>query len=68
MENVIKPDGKSLINPNKVFKDKDFYKSWKIEEALDNQEYNLKLAKEQIYTKKKQRILYKKQLIMKMIE
>lgn len=51
MENVIKPDGKSLINPNKVFKDKD-YKSWKIEEALDDQEYNLKLAEEQTYTKK----------------
>ena len=38
MENVIKPDGKSLINPNKSFlKIKTFYKSWKIEEALDNQ-------------------------------
>lgn len=59
---------KVLINPNKVFKDKDFYKSWEIEEALDDQEYNLKLAEEQIYTKKKQWILYKKQLIMKMIE
>lgn len=52
MENVIKPDGKSLINPNKVFKDKDFYKSWKIEEALNDQTYNIKLAEEQTYTKK----------------
>ncbi|EHR31894.1 hypothetical protein GXM21_12710 (plasmid) [Megamonas funiformis] len=52
IEKVIKPDGESLINPNKVFKDKDFYKSWEIEEALNDQEYNLKLAEEQTYTKK----------------
>lgn len=52
IEKVIKPDGESLINPNKVFKDKDFYKSWEIEEALNDQTYNIKLAEEQTYTKK----------------
>ncbi|MBS5780028.1 hypothetical protein [Megamonas sp.] len=52
IEKVIKPNGESLINPNKVFKDKDFYKSWESKEALNDQEYSNLLIEEQTYTKK----------------
>lgn len=52
IEKIAKPDGKSLINPDKVFKNQDFYKSWKVDEALADTDYNLKLAEELTDTKK----------------
>lgn len=52
IEKIIKPDGESLINPDKVFKNQDFYKSWEVNEALADTDYNLKLAEELTDTKK----------------
>ncbi|WP_370762722.1 hypothetical protein [Megamonas funiformis] len=52
IEKIAKPDGESLINPDKVFKNQDFYKSWEVDEALEDNDYNLKLVEELTDTKK----------------
>ena len=52
IENIAKLDGESLINPDKIFKNQDFYKSWEVDEALEDTDYNLKLAEELTDTKK----------------
>lgn len=52
IKEIIKPNGESLINPNRVFRDKNFYKSWDVHKALADSDYNLELAEEQSYTKK----------------
>ena len=46
IEKIRLPEGDSLINPNNNYKNTPFWKTWEVNEAISDREYNIRLADE----------------------